>query len=182
MSYAYQQELLAAQRLVGQLLPSGWAVAHRGGFDFVDGERVDERQFHVQDERGRRRTFSYSAETLDCLADEIRKLAEEVRRLDRWKRKTLIRDKDLDRLAADLCPYLPRSKGTRWGRFEEDFVTPCCEHDVPAGTWWIHEESGYQGAVPAAAVSASGRDLLFADADSFGRYLLDLKENRFERG
>jgi hypothetical protein len=87
----------------------------------------------------------------------------------------------MDALAADLCPYLAKSKGTRWGRAGEGFHTPCCSHDAPAGTWWIHEDSGMPAAGPRGAVWSNGKDIFFDNALDFAHYLIRLKEYRFAR-
>ncbi|WP_027183007.1 hypothetical protein [Desulfovibrio inopinatus] len=162
-------------RLVAELLPTGYHPASTGGKDIAR-----DRYFHVADSCGRRRTFSYDMDMLDSLYSEIRKLAVEVRRIEHWRKKNAITEADIDRLASHLCSNLPKTKGTRWGKAEEGFVSSCCQSHIPAGCWWIHEDSAFQGSVPE-AVQCIGSDKIFTTAHDFARYLIELKENRFER-
>ncbi len=163
------------RRLVAELLPSGYHPAATGG-----DEAACDRYFHVADPDGRRRTFSYDIDMLDSLYSEIRKLAVEVRRIEHWRKKNAITEADIDRLASHLCSNLPKTKGARWGKAEAGFTSGCCQADIPVGCWWIHEESAFVGSDPE-AVTCIGSDKIFTSAHDFARYLIELKENRFER-
>lgn len=165
------------RRLVQDVLPKGYAVAQVGQDLPAEGYAY----YYVLDDDGRRRTFSHARATLEELYGEIRKLAVEVRRLDYWKRKAAITDADIDALVASVCTNLPKQKGRLWGRAETDLVTACCGQAVPAGSWWIHEETALAGQLTRVSDKVHG-DRVFADARSFGAYLIARKESRFERG
>lgn len=182
-SEAEVRALAAIRRELARDLPKGWALRELQ-LEGASARRMDtsgglagDRGYYVTDSQDRRRTFTYGPDFLEGLLDELRKLAVEVRRIDYWRRKPGYSSTDVDRLAADLCPYLAKSKGKRWGYAPLAMKTPCCETEVPAGTFWFHDDA------PNPAVPGAGgcRDVLFDSPTEFGRFLLDYKENRFGR-